>query len=264
MPFKINFELSKSIPTLAWIAIYEPKSNNLKCIHGNMVETSTLGLVEGAWDGDFPSFDFHRTSVFSGTGFCHHDNELLFCSSTDQISPIFSLKSDGRLYISNSPVFLMTHANTSPIPSYPYYHFNLLNTYRQGLHSLKGPIPLSKGIKMNVHFAAILTISDTGNISYHTHPAGRPPKDFHDYHSILTSAVNSVIKNANHKNRKHPMESASAISAGYDSTACAALAKEAGCITTHTFYDSAHPNPHEDNGSANAKSLNMKCLESNR
>jgi hypothetical protein len=264
MPFEINYELSDSIPALAWVAEYESKSNCLNVIHGSLVEISTLGLIEGAWGGDFPSFDFHKTAVLSGTGFCHHDDKLFFCSSTDQMCPIFSLEIAGKLHISNSPVFLMVQTGSSPIPSYPYYHFNLLRTYRQGLHCLDGAIPLAQGAEMRIHICAILIINDKGAVSFQSHDPGPCPKSFEDYHSQLLRTVNAVIENSSHRSRKNPMQSVASISAGYDSTACAALARAAGCKLTHTIYDSKSADPYEDSGAKNAESLGMECLQYDR
>jgi len=158
----------------------------------------------------------------------------------------------------------MARTGASPIPAYPYYHFNLLRISRQGLHCLDGHIPLAEGAMMKVHFAAILAIDIQGKISYRSHDPGHRPESFDDYHSNILTSIQATLKNALHKERQNPMASAAAISSGYDATACAALARDAGCQVTHTFYDSSRKDPHGDSGAKNARSLGMQCLEYDR
>lgn len=261
---EIQFDEVTTLPPLAWLAEFVPDTQSMRVTHGTGVETTPQGLVEGAWNGDFDQFDFHRSSVFCGTGFRSEAGRLYFCSSTDRVCPVFSMRRAGTVFVSNSPVFLMTRTGTSPLSSYPYYHYNLMRISRQGLHCMSGTIPLSNGASMQVHFSAVLVIDQGGNTSLRSHPAGPCPDGFDAYHALLLSGLKRVLENARHPNRKTRMESAAALSAGYDSTATAVLAKDAGCGVVHTFYDSRQPDPHADSGVTNARLLGMECVECDR
>ena len=264
MSLDINFELSTTIPVMAWLAEYEPGSQRLNVTHGAKVETTPTGLVEGAWNGDFDQFDFHRSSIFCGTGFRHHNGKLYFCSSTDRLCPLFSIRHNGSLYFSNSPSYLMVATGNCPIPSYPYYHYSILRIFRQGLHCLDGTLPLAEKKALHMHFSAIVAVSDSGEIHPRAFSAGPCPDDFDSYHTLLKKSVREVMENAGDQHRKLPLETAVAISSGYDSTACAAVAKEAGCKIAHTFFDSHADDPQEDSGVEIAHTLGMVCREFDR
>lgn len=263
-PMKIDYRPSDRLPPLAWLAMFRPDEKRMTVRHGGRVETGPDGWVEGAWNGDYRRLGFHLATVFCGTGCRLLDGGFLFCGSTDRLCPLFSIRRGDCLYVSNSPYFLMTATGTRPIPSYPYYHFSILRIFRQGLHCLDGTLPLADGNALHVHFSAIVGVDRRGGICPRAFDPGPCPDGFESYHTLLKTSVAAVMRNAADGHRRFPLETAVAISSGYDSTACAAVAREAGCKIAHTFLDSRADDPQEDSGAAIARVLGMRCREFDR
>ncbi|BDS06786.1 hypothetical protein NT6N_18260 [Oceaniferula spumae] len=261
MQSTISYQASGTLPRFAWAAKFTPETGHIEVHHGDGVEISPDGtkLVEGAWNGAFSEFGFNQSTVFSGTGMVKKQDELLFCSSTDRISAVFSVHKDGAIYVSNSPLFILQLSGTSFLPLYPYYNSDILAIYRQGLYCLDGTTKLADGYKLHIHPSAIVAVSADGSIDCRSYDAGPEPTDFDDYRNILVDALKELFKNGLDPARHTPLQSASSLSRGYDSSATTVLAKEAGCHKVYSFYDSKSDFPYSDCGNVGAEALGMEC-----
>ncbi|BDS06787.1 hypothetical protein NT6N_18270 [Oceaniferula spumae] len=262
----ITYRLLESLPRFSWGAKIQIANQQAEVFHGSGVEISDSGhaLVEGAWNGSFSDFNFANSTTFSGTGIVQEESSLLFCSSTDRLSPVFSIQKDGYTYVSNSYVFAMQLSDTAPHPLYPFYNHDILRHWRKGDHAQAGRLHLDDGHWMNMHVRTIVTCGVHGQISYRKYQREECPKDYDHYFRILSDAVTKVLANARDPLRKIPLESAAALSKGYDSSATSRLARDAGCKIAHTLLDTKAADPHHDSGAKHAAALGMECLEFDR
>ena len=61
------------------------------------------------------------------------------------------------------------------------------------------------------------------------------PRKFSEYHEIQKQGVRDTVRNSLSRAHSRPYPPISAFSSGYDTTACAVLAKEAGCTEAATL-----------------------------
>lgn len=262
--FTPRFDEAAHLPQLAWHADVSFRDGDLRVLHGSGVETRGQSFFEAAWNGPFDAFDPRASSILSGSGGLVDGDHAVFASGTDRFSPIFSLEKNGHLRVSNSPVFILSMAGEAPDECRPFYSYQFTHIYRMGLRCPSGKIRLSSGRHLRVHLAGLVSVDRRGRIRFPSRPTGEKPRDFASYRSILREGVRCVLENAADPARKFPFRPLAAITGGYDSTATAALAAEAGCKEAFSFIDPRRPDPLYDSGKKNAERLGMTCAEYSR
>ena len=248
-----------TLPPLAWCARVDKESDTVTVFHGNRVETRPNGFADGAWNGPFEAMNLSKASIVCGTAAALEGDRICFSASTDQVAPLFSIAKSDSLFISNSLIFATTTAGESPDPVYPFYSYDVTAIWRQGLHCSSGELPLQSGNSLRVHFTTLFSVGKDCTLQFATHPAGPAPTEYRSYHDLLASGVQQVFQNAADPARRFPYQPLASVSSGYDSTATAALAAQAGCKKAMTFIDSRLDDPFEDSGADNAASLGMNC-----
>lgn len=262
--FTLRFEEAAHLPQLAWHADLSFCEGTLCVLHGSAVETRGRAFFEAAWNGPFETFDPRTSGIFCGSGGLVDGGQAVFAPGTDRFSPIFSLEKDGHLHVSNSPVFILAMAGEAPDECRPFYSYQFTHIYRMGLRCPSGKIRLSSGRHLRVHLAGLVSVDRRGRVRFPSRPVGEKPRDYASYRSILKEGVRCVLDNAADPARKFPLRTLAAITGGYDSTATAALAAEAGCREAFTFIDPRQPDPSYDSGKGNAERLGMACTEYSR
>lgn len=253
-----------TLPPLAWCARVDRGSDTVPVAHGTLVETRPEGFVEGAWNGAFATFDFITATVIVGTGAILDHGRARFTTSTDHMGPLFSIVKGDSAFVSNSPAFAMSAAHEEPDDIYPFYGYDLIRIYRQGLHCPDGRIRLPSGISLGVHFSAIITIDERGRMEFCRHRLCEPFNDYRSYKTLLLEGLKGLFENAADPSRKRTYRPVVSLSNGYDSTAAAALARTAGCTEAMTFVDERRDDPVADSGTLNARILGMECSEYSR
>jgi hypothetical protein len=150
-------------------------------------------------------------------------------------------------------------AHEAPDDIYPFYAYDLVRIYRQGLYCLDGRLRLRSSTALHVHFAAILTVDCRGSVTFDTHRLCEPPCDYRAYKELLFEGVRKVLENARDPARKRSYRPLVSLSKGYDSTAAAVLARAAGCTEAFTYIDTRSADPSLDSGAENAQFLGMSC-----
>ena len=260
----IKYSPLESLPQLAWCARIDKGAGYVSIFHGKGVETNPSGFIEGAWNGQFASFDVINATIICGTGAVSTGENIRFFSSTDRFSPLYSIVLSDSIFVSNSPLFALTMAGMEPHNTYPFYTYDLLKIWREGLYCLSGKLKTNSVESLRIHFSAIMTVNTRSVISFETHSLCAAPEDYTSYQAKLIDGVKQIFENAGDSHRQHPYKPLAAISNGYDSTATAVLASQAGCSEAVTFFDSRHSEPYSDSGRKNASRLGMDCMEYDR
>jgi len=249
-----------TLPQLAWCARVDRARGAVSVFHGALVETHSRGFIEGAWDDSFASLNFIAATVVAGTGGSLEHDQVRFSTSTDHLGPLFSIVKDSSVYVSNSPAFVMTMSGEEPDDIYPFYDYDILRIYRQGLYCPNGRLRLGSGIRLGVHFSTIITIDERGAVRFDSHRLCEPPRDYQTYKELLLEGTRKILDNGADPARKRRYGSLASLSRGYDSTAATVLARPAGCTDAFTYIDDRRSDPKWDSGASNARFfLGMRC-----
>jgi hypothetical protein len=72
-------------PPLAWLARCSARDDSVQVSHGERVETTEQWFCECVWDGDFPTGDFDKTDIVSGSGGRARTDKLVFVASGSDV-----------------------------------------------------------------------------------------------------------------------------------------------------------------------------------
>jgi hypothetical protein len=253
-----------TLPRLAWCARVTAGDDVVPVFHGPRVETSASGFIEGAWNGAFEAFDLARATVICGTAGAAAQDEVRFHASTDQHGVLFSVRRGSALFVSNSPAFVLAVSGEAPDPIYPFYAYDLLAIFRQGLHCPDGRLRLRSGKALHVHYTTVIRLNQHGEVRFEPQPLCAPPRDYRAYEALLHEGVGAVLANAADLRRRYPFTPLAPLSRGYDSTAAAVLARRFGATEAYTYVDSRQDDPLRDCGTAIARALGLTCTEYDR
>ena len=227
MSFSIRYQIIPALPKLAWLADVDRQSRVVTVLCGSSVERRDSFFAVGAWSGDFADADFDKTEVFCGSGAKLTKDGIDFVTPS-HASERLLLKDNGEhVAVSNSLPFILEYSKAELDRGIDSYESILCSM-------LKGPekimdIPLAGSETLKQYIVGIISVTDS-SIGYQRRPAIKPFDTYEDYYSRLLGAVKATKENFFSPERDHPGSGiVSTISAGYDSTACSALAKKIGC-----------------------------------
>jgi len=242
--------------------------------HGHGVVTREEGVVEGAWDGDFGSFDFDRAGALAGSGARVRSGALVFAAPFHPLERLFALLDRGEARVSNSLAFLLTEAGDGLGLSHPGYFFDFVAQVRRGVASPPTRLRTASGRRVELHPCCNLLLRADATLDRVERPPGEPPSCYADYVERLTGTTRRLAANAADTRRAATYRLVAACSRGYDSTASATIAGLAGCREGVTFVRSAGPSGHplvgvteridEDSGADTLRALGMRVAEFDR
>ena len=165
------------------------------------------------------------------------------------------------MYVSNSFVFCMKAAGRRLRNDYSLY-FRDFQSIVRGLGKHRIRIPLDKGVMKLWYVHNLLVRSDlqTERVSKPSAPAF---SCYEEYYAYLEKSLAQIADNAASPARVITYDPLGTISSGYDSPACAVLARAIGCTRTMTFPE-ARESDVSDSGSDIAKLLGYSTIEVDR
>ena len=235
--------------------------------HGSAIETRDDFFVEGAWDGTFSEGRFDESVTFMGTGGRCLQDSVIFSSPSHNLERCYTLKKNQSLFISNSFAFLMALSDEDLNPSYPFYYFDYIRSYRTGLRQTNHSLKTRSGLRVRLHDCHNIEVNQSLDIKRRLRNLGNPPKSFQSYYDFLINTTDKVFRNAADKTRRVRYRPLASISRGYDSPATSVLSQACGCQHTLTFAKSNASDSSrylDDSGKPIAKQLGMDCLELDR
>jgi hypothetical protein len=247
-------------PKLAWVAVTKLGSDAVSVLHGPCVETNPDWCVEAVWAGDFSEGDFDRTDVIIGTGIRIRGDNILFASSGDTLNRLHHFQDGEMLYVSNSLSALLAVADLALLPDYDYA--SAMRSINNGLLSYVREVPSTRGA-IHLTYLNNLIVADS-KMAEAAKPSLAPDfTDFATYRDYLFASARSVGENARAPGRQHKIRLLATVSSGYDSTATAVLAREAGAREAVTIGQGRRMPGHvfdlNDSGAAAARQLGMTC-----
>jgi hypothetical protein len=233
------------LPPLAWAA--EIRANlDVSAICGAAVEIDERGLVAGAWSGDFGARDVAAAPTSIGTALRIGNREIVAHCGTAGSAPIFFSRQGSRLFAANTLAFALAAAGDRLDPTHPHYlsdfctYFYGGDRYRHSVVTERGQLStyyrsMSVGPDRALKRAPLPEVPDFG--------------DYATYRAYLREQTGLLFANAADASRRQRYVPISAVSSGYDSSAAAVIAREAGCREGLTFGESAEqPDEADDSG----------------
>lgn len=262
---KLNVTVRETLPPLAWLLEIDgaPERHRLLC--GSSVILSERAFFEGAWPGALAAMDFAEKPEAFGSGGVLSADGWTVVPPSHTLESVFTCREGAKRFISNSLPFLLAHRGDSLDPTFLDYHrvfFDILG----GLTHSPIRFPSRRCAEIRGYYYENLTIGADLAITVAPKPRAPGFAAFADYRAYLAAVVEAVLDNAADPLRPNPYRPLATISQGYDSPACAALAREAGCrdAVTHGTARRAFGVVDSDSGVEIARALDMAVTEIDR
>ena len=226
---KMIIEVKPHLPPLAWIAVIDRDKVVFVC--GEKVEHRDNYAVSGVWSGDYEQVNFDTVAMFCGSGLKLLDNNSVEISTaTHALEKVFVYKTEENVYVSNSFCLLLAYCDLKLDIMENQYESIMCSTI-DGLDNYKKTIPLSDKHFISQYMICNIFVDDNLQIATKEKAELRDFLDYNDYYSRLTKDIEAMHNNAISAKRHSRYGLVSTISSGYDSCACAAIAKKIGCET---------------------------------
>lgn len=255
--FKFEFNLVEALPKLAWIAALNKKNKTIEVQHGKNVECGNNFFVAGVWDDEYKKVNFDKSTIFWGTGAKYTEGVLKFVTPSHAMERLLFVEREYDIIISNSLPFIMEYVNYDLDEKINQYE-SILCSMIFGPNGVIEDIPLKNGNIIKQYIVSNICIDHNLNINIERRPKLLPFKDFNDYYNRLMFSMKNLEKNLNSIDRLfNQYNMVTTISSGYDSCACAAVAKKIGCDTAISLTNGKYVN---DNGRPIAEQLGYKNI----
>src|SRR5688572_1657690 len=157
---RFEFISCSSLPRLAWCAHLRRGSAVASVYHGPWVETRDDWFVEGSWTGPFEQGNIDTALFNAGSGGVLRAGRAVFCTQTDMIERLYSLRLGNRLFISNSLAFVLTMAGDELDPTYPFYSGQLRGYFRDGTYHKRKTLHTRRGRQVDLHYHCQVAVND--------------------------------------------------------------------------------------------------------
>jgi hypothetical protein len=243
-------------PKLAWAAFFAEDATTIRVCHGPMVEVAGDWLVEGVWAGDFEKGDFDRTDLVFGTGIRCREDSATFVSSGSVLDRLVYCETPIGWRVSNSLGALLACSGLDLRDDYDY-SADLLSICG-GLQNYVRSVPASAS-RIGLVYVDNLEW-DGRSLREIAKPDSCPVlSDFRSYERFLHQTARSMAENAQSPRRAFPVEMLATLSSGYDSSATAAIVRQAGCRNAVTICRSTSYWRGADSGKNIARILGLDC-----
>ena len=229
----------------------------VQVLHGSGVETMGESFFEGAWDGDFGAGEFLGSLTCAGSGGRASPGSVNFCSPTHTLEPLFALRAEDNLHVSNSLVFVLATAEDDVDVNYPFYHHDFASVI-DGIDKYVRAVPTRRGKKLEQYYHCNFAVLSDLSVKVQRKNNRAAFSNYSEYETFLRSSVLSLCANAVDPRRRRTYKPLATVSSGYDSPAAAALAASAGCKKALTFAIAREDfEDSDDSGEAIGKKLGM-------
>lgn len=250
--YKFQYFVHQRLPKLGWGMCVHGDSEIVDVHVGTQVETNDSFFVAGVWDGNFLDGMFDQADFLCGSGakICK-SGEIKICTASHERERVVFIKRDQECWFANSIPLLLALAGERVDIENDQYEKQLCSILN-GLEEYSKTLPLANGSKFHQIFCADIMIDMKGKIHVKEREKHSEFKNFDDYYISLLTVCKEIKKNASHEQRKHKYNFVTTVSSGYDSSACAAIAREMGCDIACTFTGGGYE---EDSGVDVARQL---------
>jgi len=264
MPMRLTTRRDDALPPLAWCARLRRGADDVAVVHGPWVEARHDRFFEGAWNGPFDEGPPSMATACFGSGGELAGDGFQFVTPTHMLERIQIVRAGDDLYVSNSLAFLLAATNDAMSPKHKYYHFELMSNMK-GYRRYRRSVRTRAGHDVRIIYHANVVVRPDLGVEVVDKPLPPEFDSYEQYRRFLEDLVASVAANAADPRRTQPFAPIATISSGYDSPACALLARAVGATDAITF-GRARPgyDEEDDSGREIADHLGLRVLEFDR
>ena len=259
---ELRSRCNPGLPRLAWCARVNRGVDQVTVEHGPWVEVQPQFFFEGAWSGPFEAAALYEATAVLGSGGMLHGDDVVFIPSSHTLERLYSVRLPDAVLVSNSLVYLLAVLGDALDPAYIEYEADFLSILK-GYHRARRSIPTRARRKVTLHYHARLRVGrDLAARDEPPPPLPRFP-DYRSYVSHLEQIARDCVENARDRRRTVQYAPLASVSTGYDSPACAVVARACGCDSAVTFararmeLNASDPSDADDGGEAIAERLGM-------
>jgi len=262
--WQLDTRVERSLPALAWVA--RVSAGCVDVAVGESVQRTADSFFEGTWAGAPEVDSLHERTTLFGSGMTvGSDGSLRVLTPSHQLEGVYSARSGDELVVSNSLVGTLTAANIELDSNVDYAAIFAAGHDLWRLVEEDGPAGSTRLVGSSLSVPTLsepvsfrrfenLTIAPDLTVLEERKPREAPFTSFGEYRQRLIEAAATVIANAGDHSRRV------SLAAGYDSTAVAAVAAQAGGHNAVGFL-TARSSPRDgtvaDSGSPTAAVLGM-------
>lgn len=231
---------------------------------GTSVEVRGNWFAEGAWAGQFTKDGLLSSRFVCGSGAVVGKDAVTLVAPSHSVEPIYCLVEKGRVTASNSLHLIVALRPEMP-PSLPELR-DRARTIGRGRAAYERILYRRPHSQM-MRFSSGKVLIDRSDLSVHEliPMATATPafEDFSSYRDFLLATLHSLLLNARDEDRASPYtQLITTVSSGYDSAACAGLARALGCEEAITIRNGR--GGVTDSGRGVADALGLICHEYDR
>ena len=232
MGYALKHHICPELPRLAWYAVI--RNNVIEVYHGDGVECSERGIVEGVWDGKFEEWNFHKSENFFGSGIRIEGNAIYLVPSSAMVDRIFYCRRENDLVASNSLVVMLAATGAKLNPRHDYHNESLYIC--RGMKQYKSKFVVSHPeIESFDQVFYENVVIEHGRIERQLRSRQHVIQTFEQYHSLLNDILHRIKDNYENGNRSARLTPYTTMSSGYDSTAVSCMVRSLGvrdCFTS--------------------------------
>lgn len=230
-----DFHRVESLPCLAWCARVGRDQPSVRVEHGAGVEVAGDWFAEGVWNGPFAEGGILDATMLLGSGGRSGGTRVTFAATNHSMDRLQYIRLPDELLVSNSLVFLLAQADDGPDPNYLFYDRDLIS-FVDGLSHMARRLPTRRERVVELLYCSNLTVGADLEPTERRRAEPRSFTDYADYVTFLKAELAALHRNATDPARtRSRFEPLATISTGYDSPACAVLARSIGCTEAVTF-----------------------------
>ena len=229
----MHFKVVAGLPPMAW-ALSVTEFGDVQLMHGTSVVVGDSWFAEGAWSDSCDLDGLRNAQVMLGTGGWVGPGEVVVRCASHCLERLWMVSVASKVYVSNSLPFVLAISDSQFDPSYPFYEGDLLSFIR-GPRRMRRAIPLANGRKLRQFENGSLHVDSRLHAEFLEYSCKQHFADFEAYRRHVTEIAKSVTANAVDQRRPRVYRPLATVSRGYDSPACAVVAKEVGAKDGLTF-----------------------------
>jgi hypothetical protein len=246
-----------NLPQLAWCATVRLGKRDASVVHGSGVFASESFIAEGAWAGDFSGAGLLHTEHVVGSGLIA--GETIVCrGSSHNLERLWCVRRADVVSVSNSlPLVLAVSRFSLPLQAV-HLEADLLS-FIDGERKMRSRVWSDASGELSQLVCANFAIDSDLKFSPMPSRFSRPDlSSFDGYLNAMAQCATAICKNAGDTNRPVTYKPLATVSRGYDSPACAVLARSCGADAAITFASAREGyRDDDDDGTAVAQSLGL-------
>lgn len=248
----------------SWAVCFEKEESGVTIFAGSGVEKAPGWVVEGAWDDAFSESGLMAASFRAGSGAIFDSDRIqLFCPS-HSLEGVFVFISSDSLWVANSMHLIVAKAKGAAPRQLDKVRDSVRTATRGKAEYSRKLYETETGTMFRLLFGVVDIDRHTCEMFERTDPDEIISiNDFASYDKLLVGTVGRIVANARDTERSSPYrELITTCSSGYDSAACAAVAKRLGATRALTIRSGRGGSI--DSGRHVAEALGLECREFER